>query len=179
MNIFAKIWAWLIGWGATPTIPPTSEAEKPAPTENRIKKAAQTPADYDPPAGEETLEAAVTDNMQSPMFDIDAYLDGLNNKQLADIAEYGPDVPAGVNRKEVMRLAAIRYRQNLGNGGKDTWHGLDHERYNALMAGTFNASQAEQLFRTSARRLGLTRESIPAKYRAAWDKAHAGNGMGR
>ena len=114
---------------------------------------------------------------QSGAFDVNAFLSSLNNKQLMDIQEYGPDVPAGVDRGEVMRLARERLAAGQGAQTQDNWSGLDRQRYDGTMGGTYTAAQAEQVFRTNGGRLGLARDNIPAQYRDVWDKAQRGGGV--
>lgn len=110
-------------------------------------------------------------------FDIAGYLGGLNNKQLMDIQEFGPNVPAGVDRGAVMQQARQMLSQG-GAGGQATWTGQDRRLYDGIMNGTYTPAQAEQVFRTNATRLGLNQQNIPQQFQGAWQAANSGNGMG-
>jgi len=171
MNIIKAFWAWLTSlFTEKPTMTPKELAKRidagerfaPAAIRPRADKIAQTPADYDPPQA----------------FSVTDYLDGLNSKQLMDIEEYGPDVPKDIDAGVVKAMARARLKSGNFATHQDTWSGLDKQRYNGIMQETYSETQAEQVLRTNATRLNLTRDTIPAEYIAAWDKAQT-DGMGR
>jgi len=155
MSIIKAFWAWITSLF-------TEKPESTPPVEAQAPKQTEAPDEYEPPS----IAFSVTD-----------YLNGKNAKQLMDILEHGPDVPKDIDAGVVKAMARARLKSGNFATHQDTWSGLDKQRYNGIMQETYSETQAEQVLRTNATRLNLTRDTIPAEYIAAWDKAQT-DGMG-
>jgi hypothetical protein len=126
MNIFAKIWAWLTGWftsepESTPTVDEpapkqtapkaaTAAPKSGAPTENRIKKAAQTPADYVTQAEQDLQDMVdkITANAERYELDQDAFAAAyFTDRDLFTEAAYLVDWPAVASKYSDDAIARV------------------------------------------------------------------------